>query len=65
MSDRRRDDLIFFGMLGLLAVIVFVVLFAAEMRGYEKGQIDAINGEIKYHLIEQPDQTVVWERVEE
>jgi hypothetical protein len=30
---------------------------------YKQGQIDAINGKIKYHLIKHSDGTVVWEKI--
>jgi hypothetical protein len=32
--------------------------------GYKKGQIDAINGIIKYELVDMPDQTKDWRKIE-
>jgi len=32
---------------------------------YKQGQIDAINGIIKYELVEQDDKTVDWQRIKE
>ena len=32
---------------------------------YKKGQVDAINGIIKYELIEKEDKTVDWQRIKE
>lgn len=31
---------------------------------YEKGQIDCINGNIYYKLIEQEDKTKIWEEID-
>lgn len=29
---------------------------------YRQGQVDALTGNVKYHLVDKPDGTKVWER---
>jgi len=31
--------------------------------GYKQGQIDAVNGEIRYGLVEQDDGETLWQRI--
>lgn len=52
---------------GLLVVFVFLaaVLWCVAYSvgnefGYRQGQIDALNGEVRYELKTQPDSTKVW-----
>jgi len=50
--------------------IVFVVLIfffgiycgknSVQESQYKQGQIDAIQGEVNYHLVDQPDGATVW-----
>jgi len=47
-------------LLGLL-VALFVAITADD---YKKGQIDALTGKVKYHLVIQPDSTRTWEEIE-
>jgi len=35
-----------------------------ETKNYKSGQIDAINGIIKYELVVMPDQTKEWREIE-
>ena len=54
-------------LIGVLMVLLGVCLGGLtlgsirETNSYKQGQIDAINGTIKYHLVVQPDSTRVWE----
>ena len=32
-------------------------------KSYQDGQVDAINGVIKYELVTQPDSTRIWEKI--
>ena len=58
-----------------LVIIIFTLLFfnivfsvfhskTGYQNGYKKGQIDAINGIIKYELVEQEDKSFQWRRIE-
>lgn len=61
MRDSADAFLIF--ILGMLCGVV--LLAAIEVvcgKTYKQGQIDAINGEVKYHLVEQDDKSVEWRR---
>lgn len=42
---------------GLILSIIILTLWARYESGYEKGQIDALNGIQKYRLIEFKDET--------
>jgi hypothetical protein len=33
------------------------------VEGYAKGQIDALTGNVHYHLVAKPDSSKVWERI--
>lgn len=46
-------------------VITTIMALTPEGPGYKQGQIDAINGVVKYELIENPDQTKTWRRIKE
>jgi len=48
------------GILG--AVLMFSICVA--IAPYKQGQIDAINGKIKYELVVQPDKSVEWCKIE-
>jgi len=55
-------------MLGVWLGIVFTASlshFFPNTSGYRQGQIDAINGIIKYELKTNPDKTVEWVKKEE
>ena len=39
-------------------------IFIGKDVSYKQGQIDAINGIIKYELVTQPDSTKVWTDIE-
>lgn len=48
----------------IITIIVFVIILTLGHitceYGYKLGQIDAINGKIKYHLIVNEDKTSEW-----
>lgn len=47
------------------AVVAFVVAhWLIEPAAYQRGQIDALTGVVKYELVENPDQTREWKRKE-
>lgn len=46
-------------------LMCFVVMFAIYMNDYKDGQIDAINGDIKYELVVQKDNSTKWERIKD
>ncbi|MCP3924531.1 MAG: hypothetical protein GY714_18310 [Desulfobacterales bacterium] len=43
------------------SAIISVVSFG---QGHKQGQIEALTGTIKYHLVTHEDQTVTWEEIE-
>lgn len=44
------------------AILVFLSFsFPTHTFLYKKGQIDAISGDVKYHLVDKPDGSRVWE----
>jgi hypothetical protein len=51
-------DLIFAFIIG---IIIGIMISANPV--YKRGQIDAINGIIKYELVEQTDKTFIWEKI--
>jgi hypothetical protein len=51
----------------IIAALVIIVMWVVGVlmtydRGYKTGQIDCINGTPKYHLVEQEDKSIEWER---
>jgi len=55
-----KTELMFF--IGLfLGILIHMIVDNFILRDpYKQGQIDAINGIIKYELITQPDKSTVW-----
>ena len=45
--------------------LMFIFIIACYDDGYKKGQIDAINGNIKYELVTNPDKSTKWVRISE
>ena len=52
-------------MIGIFVVLPLVSIFHYDSwkRGYKKGQIDAINGKIKFKLIKYPDGSKIWQEI--
>ena len=48
---------------GLIFFIAWVLILATFKENYKLGQIDALNGIIKYELIRQDDNTTQWEKI--
>lgn len=50
------------GAIAGIMVIIVVLVFCSVIYdyGYKQGQIDAINGKIKYHLVVTDDKTSRW-----
>ncbi len=65
------DKVLLAGFVGVIIGVVAVtaLLFSVNeytrfyQDGYEKGQIDALIGNIKYELVTQPDSTRVWKEI--
>ena len=48
--------------IGLILLSYSLILFnMTYIDGYRQGQIDALTGKAKYHLVTLPDSTRVWE----
>ncbi len=52
------------GMIIRLAPEFFIAYSVGKSDGYQMGQIDAINGEIKFQLIKQKGGSTKWEKIE-
>ena len=50
--------------IGSLVMLILFVIFAVlhYFNSYKSGQIDALTGKIKYHLVTNENMTVEWER---
>lgn len=53
----------------IVGVVVGIVVFGGVSMTfpqytvlYRQGQVDALTGNVKYHLVDKPDGTKVWER---
>lgn len=46
---------------GLLFALGLAMIADPHSRGYRAGQIDALNGVVKYELVTHPDKTTSWE----
>lgn len=61
------DDVLGFIFGFAIAVVVVFVFQSASgcnrMDGYKDGQIDALTGKVKYHLVVNPDSTREWKEV--
>ena len=51
--------------MGLFVAFLFATWVTRDWDPYKNGQIDAINGNIKYELVEQADGSTSWERIGE
>jgi len=50
----------------IVASFAFILIFiGADNGSYKEGQIDALNGVVKYKLQEQEDNTTVWVEIED
>lgn len=64
--DRFVD--VFVGVLIGVALLTLILNIFSEhtdfyANGYKQGQVDAITGKIKYSLVKQDDNTLVWEEI--
>jgi hypothetical protein len=50
--------------IGMMTTALVIYIFPEGTSAYQKGQIDALNGIVKYELKTNPDKTVVWVRKE-
>lgn len=48
---------------GLFIVFLLILTTNPRENFYKKGQIDAINGKIAYHLVKQENGSTIWEEV--
>ena len=51
--------------IGIILATVFVGLPVAYTIGVRQGQIQALNGDIEYELIEQDNSTMRWRKIYE
>jgi len=61
MRNNKLDSV--YGTAALIIILIFGILggiIATKNIYYKKGQVDALTGNIKYELIENPDQTREW-----
>ncbi len=63
----KNEDAVFAAgfLLGFVTVLFLCVIFFIIRPNYKDGQIDAINGVIKYELQVQHDGSTDWEKVSE
>jgi hypothetical protein len=47
----------------VLGIILLGVIVNIAGTTYEDGQIDALTGNVKYHLVINPDSTKTWESI--
>ena len=60
--DKTIVAMIFF-LIGIYGAIFYIEHIVTDNnRWYRQGQMDAIQGKIKYHLVEQEDGTTKWKR---
>lgn len=62
------DDRLITFLFGFIAALFFCLIFLYPThvkQGYKQGQIDAINGNIKYHKVTHKDSTVTWEEIKQ
>ena len=62
MSDSFFSFLVGIVFGGLLFLLVLVASGSRYADGVKDGQIDAINGKIKYSLVSQEDNSTIWEK---
>lgn len=60
MNKRWLGPLLF-----LIVSIAGFILAILVSDAYRVGQIDALTGKVKYHLVVKPDSTRVWEKIDE
>jgi len=48
-----------------IGAIVMWILLVVLGYTYEKGQIDALSGTVKYELVKQDNDSVQWQRIED
>ena len=58
------DKFLFGFAAGLFIMLLVIVQHGTPSYHYKQGQIDAINGVIKYELVVQPDSTSEWIKIE-
>ena len=63
-NNKELYQLVFLLIISILVSIGYCVLDINEYS-YKQGQIDAINGKIKYELVKQPDGTTEWKEKKE
>ena len=64
MRDKDAWGCVLGGFLfGWILAIGLASAFSTHTRPYKEGQIDALNGKIKYELVEQSDGSIKWKRV--
>uniref|UniRef100_A0A6M3LQ74 Uncharacterized protein n=1 Tax=viral metagenome TaxID=1070528 RepID=A0A6M3LQ74_9ZZZZ len=53
----------------IMLIVAFIIIISASFNfynyGYRTGQIDAINGNIKYELVTDRNKITQWEKIKE
>ena len=56
----------FFSLMLIICLIIGVVIgIGTRSKGYKCGQIHALTGRVKYHLVVKPDSTRIWVKIKE
>jgi len=49
---------------GIVVGMIMSLITMIALDPYKQGQIDSMNGVLKYKLVEQADKSIEWERLE-
>lgn len=50
---------------GMLLLTMILTVSSEHSVIYKQGQVDALTGKVKFHLVENPDGTKEWKRKQE
>lgn len=56
-----KDDILCIILALFMLGTMIIIVTALHDDGYKDGQIDAINGNIKYELVTKPDKSTEWD----
>lgn len=61
MKERTAEVILYIVLFIFCTAILGMVAAGAHNGGYKQGQIDAINGNVNYILVVNPDKSTSWE----
>ena len=64
-EDGKEYIFVFIAIMTLLIISGIFVFQKEQEFSYKQGQIDCLNGKIKYELVKQPDGTTEWKEKKE